>query len=125
MTVPFGAPISIPLWLLPHLAPNLDVTVPETGLISDIPKFTTLPDVLVPVAATAVDDVVFFTTFFSYKSATTFSVVTYSACSVEYFSIIPNLSLLLLFFSFKSLIACSASANVLTFSFSSLSTVIA
>ena len=31
----------LPLWLLPHLAPNLDVNTPDTGLIKDIPKFTT------------------------------------------------------------------------------------
>ena len=37
--VPFGAPISMPLCDDPHLLPNLDVIVPDTGFIKSIPMF--------------------------------------------------------------------------------------
>ena len=40
--VPVGAPMSIPVWVLPHLYPYLDVNTPETGLVNEIPKLTLL-----------------------------------------------------------------------------------
>ena len=51
--VPAAAPISVPLCVLPQRAPNLDVTIPDTGLIREIPSSTLVVDVLTPVAATA------------------------------------------------------------------------
>ena len=116
--------MSIPLWLLPHLAPNLEVNVPDTGLISDIPKFTTLLDVFTPVDATVTFETVFFTTFFSYNFSTLCSTLANSTSSVLYFSLTPNFSLLLLFFSFNLFTTSSASPKLDTYSFSSLSTVI-
>ena len=86
--------MSIPLCVLPHLLPNLDVTTPDVGLIKEIPKFTFLLEEFTPVAATAYE--VCFTTFFTYKSATHFSTVENSFNSVSYFSTIDKLSLLLL-----------------------------
>ena len=41
--MPLLAPISTPLCVFPHLEPNLDVSVPESGLIKLIPKLTFAP----------------------------------------------------------------------------------
>ena len=60
------------------------------------------------------------TTFFSYNSDTTCSVVENSFNSVSYFSNIDNFVILLLFLSFNCFIASSASSNVETYNFSSL-----
>ena len=131
MFVPDGAAISKPvcddlLILLP--APNLEVIVPETGLISEIPKFAFPPDVVsfvltVPVALYILLEDFFatFTTFgFStYNLETASSVETNGFNSVSYFSTIDIPSIFELSFSFKVLTTFSASSKLETYSFSS------
>ena len=111
--VPFDVAISRPVCaeLLIELdTPNLDVIMPETGLIKDIPKFAFPPDVLVEVFTFPVDlyfVLVLFeplavtTCFFggsAYNFAIASSVVVKSFVSVSYFSTIDKLFMFVLFF---------------------------
>ena len=91
--------MSTPLCVFPHLEPNLEVTVPDTGLIMLNPKFTFAPVFTddggiaeLPVEATLL------TTFgFSlYKPATHVSTSVNVASLVLYFSNIVILSLFVL-----------------------------
>lgn len=121
--VPFEAPISIPLWVEPHLLPKRDVTVPETGLIKLTPNAIFLPLWFVPEAYFTVPDDVFTFGFisstFSYNFEMTSSDVTRSLGSASNFSLIVIVSLFLLFLSFNPCTACSASSKVATYNFSS------
>ena len=116
--------MSIPLWFLPHLPPNLEVTTPETGLIKDMPKFIFSPEVFTPAADIPLA-LVTLTTFFLYNEATQVSTSVNSAFAVSYFSKIVILSEFVLSLSFNCCITSSASSNLETLYFSSPSSSIA
>ena len=119
--VPFGADISKPVCaelLILLLAPNLEVIVPEIGLINEIPSDVFPLEVVVLVftyPAEALEEVfcATFTSFFfsTYNLDTTSSTETKSFIPVSYFSNIEILSIFSLFFSFNVLTTFSASSN--------------
>ena len=102
-------------------APNLDVIVPDTGLIKDIPKLAFPDDVVncvftLPLDAYLFDVVFFFATttfgFSTYNFDIASSWASYSFFSTSYFSTIDILSILLLFFSFSQLTTASACSKL-------------
>ena len=114
--MPLLAPISTPLCVFPHLEPNLDVSVPESGLIKLIPKLTFAPVFTDEggIADLPVEATLFTTTFgFSlYKLATQVSTSVNVASLVLYFSNIVILSLFVLSLSFNCFTMSSASSNL-------------
>ena len=120
IAVPVGADISNPVCaelLILLLTPNLEVIVPEIGLISEIPNDALPPEVVVCVFTypDAFEEVFWATlTAFFFSTSyleTTSSTETISFIPVSYFSKIEILSIFSLFFSFKVLTAFSASSN--------------
>ena len=112
-------------------APNLDVIIPDTGFINDIPMLALAVDVVpavftLPELAYFVVVCVFaFATVTAFFAGSTYSFdiassdVTKSCMSVSYFSTIEICSIFVLFFSFKLFTTCSASSKFDTYSFSS------
>ena len=91
--------------------------VPDTGLIKLIPKETFFLEVLfpfillvVPVVATVTFGVSFTGSTYSFDTIVSFVSKVFN--SFAYFSAIAKFSLLVLFFSFNSFTACSASSKV-------------
>ena len=113
----FAAPISIPVWLFPHLPPNLEVTIPDIGLIRAIPNSIFSPDVFTP--DTPIPLALTLTTFFLYKDDTQVSTSVNSAVVVFYFSAMVIFSAFVLSLSFSCCITSSASSNLETLYFSS------
>ena len=100
--------------MLPHLAPYLEVIVPETGLINPIPW--TVEDGACDVIIFCPEYVEYplaITTFgFTYKALITDSLSENSLSSVEWTCVYAILSMFVLFFSFSLLIISSASSFV-------------
>ena len=115
-----------PLLRILSLLPNLEVIVPEIGLIKLIPRLTFLLDVpeTFPEETDATYVVFGFGTS-SYSFETHLSTAVNSFVCVSYFSTIPISFLLLLFFFFSSATTFSASSKVATYTFSCLSSVMA
>ena len=126
--VPIGAPISNPVWLLTLillLAPNLDVIVPEIGLIKFKLNGAFWYDIFVEVFTFPITTFLSCftgsgtTTFSWYKAATVDSTSAKYFTYVSYISIIDNWSILLLFLSLNWFIMLSACEKSLTYAFSS------
>ena len=82
--------------------------IPETGVVSEIPKSIFGPPTFIAVLIATT----FFSTGFTYNSETIVSTSVNSFNSVKYFLINPSLSLFVLFLSFNCCIACSATSAV-------------
>ena len=118
------------LILLP--TPNLEVIVPETGLIKAIPKLAFAEDVVpavltdpeavyfdVPVDFVLVLAIAVLCAGCTYNFDIASSVETKSFNSTSYFSTIDIFSIFELFFSFNPLTTFSASSKLETYAFSS------